>query len=102
MQLADTEDMRAEVDINEVDIAKVALGSPAQVIPDAYPDRPFEARLVKIYPEADRQKGTVKVEVGILKPDLAIIKPEMSVRVSFSVAPAGPRKSHCCWCRRRP
>lgn len=89
VQLADTEDMRAEVDINEVDIAKVALGSPAQVIPDAYPDRPFEARLVKIYPEADRQKGTVKVEVGILKPNLAIIKPEMSVRVSFSVAPAG-------------
>ena len=40
---------------------------------------------MKIYPEADRQKGTVKVEVGILKPDLAIIKPEMSVRVSFSV-----------------
>ena len=89
VQLADTEDMRAEVDINEVDIAKVALGSPAQVIPDAYPDRPFDARLVKIYPEADRQKGTVKVEVGILKPNLAIIKPEMSVRVSFSVAPAG-------------
>ena len=31
------------------------------------------------YPEADRQKATVKVEVKIRQPDLAMIKPEMSV-----------------------
>ena len=86
VQLADTEDMRAEVDINEIDIAKVGLGAPAKVIPDAYPDRAFDATLVKIYPEADRQKGTVKVEVSINHPDLAIIKPEMSARVNFSTS----------------
>jgi RND family efflux transporter MFP subunit len=82
-QLADTEDMRAEVDINESDISKVAIGTPAQVIPDSYPDMPFSANVVKIYPAADRQKGTVKVEVHILQPDLKIIKPEMSAKVSF-------------------
>ncbi|MGO9453583.1 MAG: efflux RND transporter periplasmic adaptor subunit [Candidatus Binataceae bacterium] len=81
--LADTEDMRAEVDINESDIGKVFIGMPASVLLDAYPDRPFDAKVVKIYPEADRQKGTVEVEVHILKPDLAIIKPEMSVKISF-------------------
>jgi RND family efflux transporter MFP subunit len=75
--------MRAEVDINESDIAKVTMGMPASVILDAYPDRSFDARVVKIYPEADRQKGTVKVEVHILTPDLAIIKPEMSAKISF-------------------
>ena len=82
-QLADTGDMRAEVDINEADIAKVALGTPATVAPDAYADQRFDASLVKIYPEADRQKGTVKVEVRIENPDQQIIKPEMSVKVSF-------------------
>src|SRR5882724_1876531 len=82
-QLADTDDMRAEVDINEADLAKVSLGSHAIVVPDAYPDRRFEASLVKVYPKADRQKGTVKVEVQLNKPDLQIIKPEMSVKVSF-------------------
>jgi RND family efflux transporter MFP subunit len=82
-QLADTDDMRAEVDINEADIAKVSLGSPAFAVPDAYADRRFEASLVKLYPKADRQKGTVKVEVQFNKPDLQIIKPEMSVKVSF-------------------
>jgi RND family efflux transporter MFP subunit len=82
-QLADTDDMRAEVDINEVDIAKVRIGSPAVVALDSYPDKRFDAALVKVYPAADRQKGTVKIEVQIARPDLQIIKPEMSAKVSF-------------------
>src|SRR5205807_2177741 len=52
----------------------------------AYTDKTFEAKVVKIYPEADRQKGTVKVEVRFLNPDLHIIKPEMSTKVSFLAA----------------
>jgi HlyD family secretion protein len=83
VQLADTDDMRTEVDINEIDIAKVAMGTPATVVPNAYPDKSFAAKVVKVYPEADRQKGTVKVEVRILKPDLSIVKPEMSAKVTF-------------------
>ena len=82
-QLADTDDMRAEVDINEADIAKVGIGSPVVVALDSYPDKQFDAALVKVYPAADRQKGTVKIEVQIARPDLQIIKPEMSVKVSF-------------------
>jgi RND family efflux transporter MFP subunit len=83
VQLADTDDMRAEVDINEADISKIVLGSAASVIPDSYPDRTFEASVVKVYPAADRQKGTIKVEVQLKNPDLKIIKPEMSAKVSF-------------------
>ena len=94
-QLADTDDMRAEVDINEVDIAKVSIGSPAVVALDSYPDKQFAAALVKVYPAADRQKGTVKIEVHIARPDLQIIKPEMSAKVSFlenrQAATQGPR-----------
>jgi RND family efflux transporter MFP subunit len=83
VQLADTDDMRAEVDINESDISKVSIGEPASVVLDAFPDRAFAATVVKIYPAADRQKGTVKVEVHIVKPDLRIIKPEMSTKLTF-------------------
>src|SRR5881397_122626 len=82
-ELGDTDDMRAEVDINEADIAKVGIGSPVVVALDSYPDKKFDAALVKVYPAADRQKGTVKIEVQIARPDLQIIKPEMSVKVSF-------------------
>jgi RND family efflux transporter MFP subunit len=83
VQLASTDDMRVEADISENDIAKVAMGMPAAVVLDAYPNHSFEAAVVKIYPEADRQKGTVKVEVKILKPDMAVVKPEMSAKVTF-------------------
>ena len=86
-QLADTEDMRAEVDINESDISRIAMGTPASVIPDSYPDQSYDAKVVKIYPAADRQKGTVKIEVHILKPDLTIIKPELSAKVTFLAGP---------------
>ncbi len=82
-QVADTADMRAEVDINESDISKLSPGMPAVVVPDSYPDTRFDATLVKIYPEADRQKATIKVEVQIRQPNLAIIKPEMSVKANF-------------------
>jgi HlyD family secretion protein len=88
-QLASEDDMRVEVDINESDIAKVKLGMPASIAPDAYPDRTFAARVVKIYPEADRQKGTVKVEVRFDNPDRSIIKPEMSAKVSFLASGSG-------------
>jgi RND family efflux transporter MFP subunit len=87
-QLADTDDMRVEVDINESDISKVTLGMPAKIIPDAYQDQSFDAKVVKVYPEADRQKGTVKVEVRFTHPDMRIIKPEMSAKVSFLAGPA--------------
>jgi len=88
-QLASEDDMRVEVDINESDIAKVKLGMPASIVPDAYPDRSFAAHVVKVYPEADRQKGTVKIEVRFDHPDRSIIKPEMSAKVSFLAPGSG-------------
>src|SRR5256886_5241162 len=82
-QLVGTDDMRGGGDINEDDIAEVGIGSPAVVALDSYPDKKFDAALVKVYPAADRQKGTVKIEVQIARPDLQIIKPEMSAKVRF-------------------
>jgi RND family efflux transporter MFP subunit len=89
VQLADTGDMRVEADISENDIAKVVMGMPAIVVLDAYPERNFNARVAKIYPEADRQKGTLKVEVKILKPDLALVRPEMSAKITFTAVAVG-------------
>src|SRR5207245_6765820 len=54
-QLADTDDMRAEVDINEADIAKLGLGSPGVVALDAYPDKQFDAAVVKVYPRSEER-----------------------------------------------
>lgn len=88
IRLANLSDLRAEVDVNESDLSRVRMGQPAHVIPDAYPDLRYEAEVVKMYPQVDRQKGTLKVEVRIRNPDGRLL-PDMSVRVSFLQPLAG-------------
>ncbi|MGD9763302.1 MAG: efflux RND transporter periplasmic adaptor subunit [Candidatus Binatia bacterium] len=90
IRLANLSDMRAEVDVNEADLNRVKLGQPAQVTPDAYPDAIYDARVVKLYPQVDRQKGTLKVEVHILAPDEKLL-PDMSARVTFLQPPDAVR-----------
>ncbi len=82
IRIANTDELRAELDVNESDLAKVKLDQPAEITPDAYPDRRYAARVVKLYPQINRQKGTLKVEVRILEPD-EWLRPDMSVRVTF-------------------
>jgi RND family efflux transporter MFP subunit len=82
IRMANLKDMRAELDVNEADLARIKLGQLAEVKPDAYTDRSYKARVVKLYPQINRQKGTLKVEVGIESPD-AWLRPDMSVRIAF-------------------
>lgn len=82
IRMANLEDLRGQVDITESDLAKVRLGQPALVVPDAYPDRRYDAVVAKLYPQVDRQKGTLRVEVRIEQPD-DVLWPDMSVRITF-------------------
>ncbi len=82
VRLADLSELRAEVDINEADLANVRLGQEAEVTPDAYPQKRYRAKVVKLHPQVNRQKGTLKVEARIEDPDSSLL-PDMSVRVTF-------------------
>jgi len=85
IRMADLTDLRAEVDVNEVDLARVSLGQRAEVTPDAFPDAHYAAEVVKLYPQVNRQKGTLKVEVRLLERDEKL-RPDSSVRVAFLAA----------------
>lgn len=87
IRMANLEDLRAELDVNEADLSRVAMGQDAEIVPDAYPERRYAARVVKLYPQINRQKGTLKVEVQIQEPD-EWLRPDMSVRIAFLAAPA--------------
>jgi len=82
IRMANLTELRAEVDVSEADLARVRLGQKAQVVPDAYPDKRYAASVVKLYPQVNRQKGTLKIEVAIESPDDALL-PDMSVRIHF-------------------
>jgi RND family efflux transporter MFP subunit len=86
VRLANLNDMRAEVDVNEADLARVKLGQAARVTPDAFPASNYPATVAKLYPQVDRQKGTLKIEVKILAPDEKLL-PDMSARVTFLSEP---------------
>jgi HlyD family secretion protein len=92
IRLANMDELRAEIDVNESDLSKIEIGQPAEVVPDAYGDRKYRASVVKLYPQINRQKGTLKVEVRILEPDEKL-RPDMSVRITFlreaQAAPGG-------------
>jgi RND family efflux transporter MFP subunit len=82
IRIANLTDIRAEVDVNEADLNRVRMGQPAMVTPDAYPDAEYRAEVVKLYPQVDRQKGTLKVEVRVLNADERLL-PDMSARITF-------------------
>ena len=82
IRMANLDDLRAEVDVNESDLHRIHLGQDAEVVPDAYSDRTYPARVVKLYPQVNRQKGTLKAEVRIPEPDARLL-PDMSVRINF-------------------
>jgi RND family efflux transporter MFP subunit len=87
--IVDLGSLEMEADINEQNLGKLSLGQPAQVALDAWPDRPYKARLRQIVPTADRQKGSVKVKVEMLDRDARVL-PEMSCRVVFLDPAAKP------------
>jgi len=91
IRMANLSDLRAEVDVAEADLSRVHMGQAAQVIPDAYPDKHYDAKLVKMYPMVNRAKGTLKIEVGITNADQYLL-PDMSVRIQFMAGdrPAEP------------
>ena len=89
--LADLNDLRVELDINQNDFAKLGPRQKGVITVDAFPDRRYEGVIDEISPEANRQKATVQVKVRVLKPD-AYLRPEMNASVAFLAdeKPAGP------------
>ena len=88
VSLADLNDLQVEVDISQTEFARVSLGQPCAVVPDAFPDRRYRAVVAEIAPQANRQKATVQVKVQVKNPD-AYLRPEMNARVSFEDPRAG-------------
>jgi HlyD family secretion protein len=82
VSLADLGDLQVELDINQIDFAKLGPRQPASITTDTYPDRKYQGEITEISPEANRQKATVQVKVKVLKPD-EYLRPEMNASVAF-------------------
>lgn len=80
--LVDMNSLEVDVDVNETFIGRVHPGMPVSAVLDAYPDWTIPASVIGIVPEANREKGTVKIRIALEKKDPRIL-PDMAVKVSF-------------------
>jgi HlyD family secretion protein len=80
--MADLNDLKVELDINQNDFPKLSHNQKGTVTTDAYPDRKYQGVIDEISPEADRSKATVQVKVKILNPD-DYLRPDMNATVNF-------------------
>jgi RND family efflux transporter MFP subunit len=82
VSIADLNDLKVEIDINQNDFAKLGPKQKGIVTTDAFPDRKYDGVIDEVSPEANRQKATVQVKVKILHPD-QYLRPEMNASVAF-------------------
>ena len=69
IHIADLSALELTVNVSEVDIGKVYVGQPAQILLDAYPDRTFQGLVGRIAPTSVAESGVVNYEVAILLDD---------------------------------
>ena len=80
--VADLKDMEAEVEVQETDLQRIAVGDPCRVIPDAFDNLTYEGRIDRILPLVNKARGTVVVKVRVLNPDQHLLV-DMNCRVLF-------------------
>jgi RND family efflux transporter MFP subunit len=80
--IADMGKLRVEVDISELDIARVRTDMACTVVPDAYKDRHYRGRVLWIDPGANYSKATIQVKVRIEAPD-TFLRVEGAAQVQF-------------------
>ena len=82
VEIADLNTLMVETDVPEQRLGLVKLGSPCEIVLDAYPSKRYRGRAAEITPKIDRAKATVMVKVAFVD-DKEGALPEMSARVSF-------------------
>ncbi|HWP34691.1 MAG TPA: efflux RND transporter periplasmic adaptor subunit [Thermodesulfobacteriota bacterium] len=91
MVVADLSQLLVRTKVNEVDVPKIRLGQPAEVVVDAIRERTWRAEVVRIAPagqrEADKNLVTFEVDVRLLERDDRI-RPDMTAEVDILVARA--------------
>ncbi len=86
VQIADFDTLKVETDVPEQRLHMIALGSPAEIVLDAFPARRYRGRTEEITPQVNRSKATVIVRVAFVDDKVGVL-PDMAARVSFLTKP---------------
>lgn len=85
MALAPSGETQIVVQIDEKNLALLALGQKALASADAFPDQRFAAEVIYINPGVDPLRGSVEVKLRVARPP-AFLRQDMTVSVDIEVA----------------
>ena len=89
MTMADLSEVQVRTLVDETDIGRVQPGMPADITVEAYRDRAFQGRVLKIEPLATvTQNVTMFPVISRIANDDGLLKPGMSAEVTIQVARA--------------
>lgn len=87
--IIDMASLEIQAEVNESYIGRVQQGQRVDAVLDAYPTLTIPARVLAVVPTANRDKGTVRVRIGLLQPEPKIL-PDMAVKVTIhATSPKG-------------
>ncbi|WP_343632033.1 efflux RND transporter periplasmic adaptor subunit [Fluviicola sp.] len=78
--IAETKEIWAVANVNEIDISKIKEGYDVTVQTLAFPDHPYKSKIQKIYNVIDAQTKSMKIRISIPNEDFKL-KPEMNCTV---------------------
>src|SRR5690606_21983297 len=87
MTIANPQSIHTEVNVDEADIADIALGQEAEIVAIAYPDRPMKARVKSIAVSAKQPEGSQSlsfvVKLSFTDTNGVVLRPGMSCRAEI-------------------
>lgn len=85
VKIVDDSDVKIVINAIEEDIARIAVGAPAEITTDALPNRTFSGRVTRVSPVVESQSRTGTVEILISNPT-GELKAGMMARVNLVAA----------------
>jgi RND family efflux transporter MFP subunit len=89
VKIADFDSLMVETDVPEQRLHMITIGSPAEIVLDAFPSRRWRGKTEEITPQVNRSKATVIVRVAFVDEKTGVL-PDMAARVSFLNKPLDP------------
>jgi membrane fusion protein, copper/silver efflux system len=68
-RIVDTSNMWVLAEVYEQDLGYVKVGDTAKVTVNAWPDRPFQGKVIFIYPSVGKESRTARLRIEVANPD---------------------------------
>jgi len=86
--LADMSELEVRVDVEEQSLGKLYPGQPCRIIPDAFPDKTYSAKVSRWQLQVNRARAVVQVLLSIDEPDSQLLA-EMNCRAVILASSEG-------------